>query len=644
MADGSPCLVEQIFFLPGMRGLAGRRGHRQRTLCGGGHPPLAHHLRPCGLAAATMLAAILREEHQDPPAAAASEPEPEPEPEPASEQASDAAAAPHPPPALAAPEEIVQKCVRDGVLATALHLYTSASCADAPPEARAVFRSGESLFTSKSWAAAAELVQEAMDLGYPDETRCHNLLGVCYYWLGRDEDATTHLLQAQSFEARQYAAAERHPLVDDKMEMAARVRSIVISWFEKHSTDGRMSREQCAAFVRSCRHDQCQEDDERIVQLFASHDSNADGYLSLKDFLSIYREKARDPKGMQVVWQNLNAQGFGPDLRPKLKPQHEPQLLLHIIGRTAQERAAALHCTACNKTVTISGSMADKSDQVSPHPLLKVCVCGGCFDRYMLSIVEPSSAVSKVTSCLYPDLLGGTEGKFATDADGRELRCRWCGEQRAPEARVQCDTCCKCICEDCVVRNFGPDELARVREDKAREEGGWKCYCCDNLSLAEHQSWLMRLISCAASEKEEKRKRQNRRKRLRQKEKKRTDLPDPAEADDRDSASNVSKRTGLVSELPGSDWAVLGPWRVDDWAAKVSKQTESLCSETYEVGERKWRVVLSGPSRNETGYVGLFLGCPESPEPLGCQNRARFILSIINQSTDVNAENYDSQE
>ena len=261
----------------------------------------------------------------------------------------------------------------------------------------------------------------------------------------------------------------------------------------------------------------------------------------------------------------------------------------------------------------------------------------------MLSIVEPSSAVSKVTSCLYPDLLGGTEGKFATGDDGRELRCRWCGEERAPETRVECDTCVKCICEDCVVRNFGADELARIREDKERESR-WKCYCCDSQSLAEHQSWLMRLISCAASEKEEKRKRQNRRKRLRQKEKKRMELPDPQQGSESDSASNAAKRTGLVSELPGSDWAVLGPWRVSDWAAKVSKQTESLCSETYEVGERKWRVVLSGPSRNETGYVGLFLGCPESPEPLGSQNRARFILSIINQSTDVNAENYDSQE
>ena len=122
------------------------------------------------------------------------------------------------------------------------------------------------------------------------------------------------------------------------------------------------------------------------------------------------------------------------------------------------------------------------------------------------------------------------------------------------------------------------------------------------------------------------------------------ELPDSQQGRECDSASNATKRTGLVSELPGSDWAVLGPWRVKDWAAKVSKQTESLCSETYEVGERKWRVVLSGPSRNETGYVGLFLGCPESPEPLGSQNRARFILSIINQGTDPNTENYDSQE
>jgi hypothetical protein len=620
-----------------------------------------------------MLAAMLREDVEKDVGAAAPEPEPEELLQPSAASSSSAAsscsssraagaprpASAHPPPpalhlaatlgtlAALTPDEIVQKCVRDGVLATALQLYTSVGCADAPPEARGVFRQAEALFTTKSWAQAAELVEKAMVLGYPDATRCHNLLGVCYYWLGRDEDATTHLLQAQSAETQQSAAADRHELVDDTSHMVARLRSIVEGWFRKHSTDGRMSREQCAAFVRSCRHDQCQQDDERIVQLFASHDSNADGYLSLKDFLSIYREKARDPKGMQVVWQNLNAQGYGADLRPKLKSQHEPQLLLHIIGGTPERSGpTALHCTACNKTVTLTGTLADKSDQICPHPLFKVAICGGCFDRYMLSIVEPSSAVRKVTSCLYPDLLGGTEGKFSTGVDGRETCCRWCGEERAPETRVQCDACCKSICEGCILRNFGADELERVKGDKV-QEGGWKCYCCDNSSLVEHQSWLMRLISCAASEKEEKRKRQNRRKRLRQKEKKRMDLPGtqqvPKDGAD-EPPSTAAKRTGLVSELPGADWSVLGPWRVTDWAGKVSKQTESLSSETYTVGERKWRVVLSGPSRNETGYVGLFLGCPEAPELLGSQNRARFILSIINQNADINSDNYDSQE
>lgn len=279
----------------------------------------------------------------------------------------------------------------------------------------------------------------------------------------------------------------------------------------------------------------------------------------------------------------------------------------------------------------------------------------------MLSIVEPSSAVAKVTSCLYPDLLGGHEGNFAVDDNGREECCRWCGSGSddgggaaggggavQAQERLQCDSCLKSMCERCVERNFGAAELDRIKLDKLY--GGWTCYCCDASSLHDHQSWLMRLITCAVSEKEEKRKRQNRKKRLRQKEKKRQD--DCQQAGERAAAGavgagagagNAAKRTGLVSDLPG-DWSVLGPWRVQDWSTKVSKQTESLSSETFEVSGRKWRIVLSGPSRNEAGYVGLFLGCPQSPEPLGCQNRARFILSIINQSTAAKSENYDSQE
>ena len=534
----------------------------------------------------------------------------------------------------------MQSAVRDGVLATALRLYLSGcsnSSNHAPPEAAAAFRSAEALFAAKSWAAAAELFSDSLRLGHQDLQRCHNLLGVCYYWLGRDAEATSHLLQAQSADIRH---DERCDLVrGSSATMVARLRSIVEDWFAQHSTAGQMSREQCAAFVRSCRHDKCQEDDERIVQLYRANDSDGDGFLSLEDFLGIYREKARDkPKGTQVVWQNLTAQGFGPDLRPKLSVQHEPKLLMQIIGGTPDGRPE-LHCTACDKRVTVLGSLQDKSDQICPHPLFKVAVCGGCFDRYMLSIVEPSSAVAKVTSCLYPDLLGAgsTEGKFPVDDAGREKCCRWCGEERA--ARVDCDTCDKCICEQCCARNFGSAEVERIKSlDKGSSGSGWSCFWCDGGPLRDHQSWLMRLISCAASEKEEKKKRQNRKKRLRQKEKKRQN--DGGEAGSTSARAAGAKGTqGLASELPGN-WSVLGPWQVADWST-VSKKKESLSSETYEVGGRKWRIVLSGPSRNETGYIGVFLGCPEAPEVLGSENRARFILSIINQAT---ADNYDSQE
>ena len=50
---------------------------------------------------------------------------------------------------------------------------------------------------------------------------------------------------------------------------------------------------------------------------FKQFDTDQDDMLTEEDFVGIYKSKAQTHRGQHVVWENLDSQGWGHDLRPK---------------------------------------------------------------------------------------------------------------------------------------------------------------------------------------------------------------------------------------------------------------------------------------------------------------------------------------
>ena len=144
-----------------------------------------------------------------------------------------------------------------------------------------------------------------------------------------------------SINKRPPPAKSRARLLDGKGEMVEGFRDIVAEWYERFSMMGRMTRQDCAGFIRGCRGDTCQWDDARVQAIFKEFDTDHDDILLEEDFLRIYKLKAENPRGQHVVWENLEMQGWGHDLKRKSlvyeqdsAAEEEQRLLLprHIIS------------------------------------------------------------------------------------------------------------------------------------------------------------------------------------------------------------------------------------------------------------------------------------------------------------------------
>lgn len=106
-------------------------------------------------------------------------------------------------------------------------------------------------------------------------------------------------------------------LVDSAKQMVPVFKDIVQSWFREFAPSGMMTRQECAAFIRSCRNDTCQWDDARIQAVYREYDTDNDDLLREEDFVRIYQTKASTYAGQQVVWDNLESRGWGYDLNRK---------------------------------------------------------------------------------------------------------------------------------------------------------------------------------------------------------------------------------------------------------------------------------------------------------------------------------------
>ena len=84
--------------------------------------------------------------------------------------------------------------------------------------------------------------------------------------------------------------------------------------FERYSTKGIMSKDQCNQFTAACLSTTSKRYDEKVRDLFSRYDYDNDGFLSQEGFLSFYEDAARENK-TTTVWSNLKSFGVNADFR-----------------------------------------------------------------------------------------------------------------------------------------------------------------------------------------------------------------------------------------------------------------------------------------------------------------------------------------
>lgn len=88
-------------------------------------------------------------------------------------------------------------------------------------------------------------------------------------------------------------------------------------WYDTYSTEGKMTREDCARFVKAVTNsrEDIGVEDQRIRGLFETYDKNKDGLLEREEFVGFYLECSLKPEKKRVVWDNLKTMGIRNDLK-----------------------------------------------------------------------------------------------------------------------------------------------------------------------------------------------------------------------------------------------------------------------------------------------------------------------------------------
>jgi len=111
------------------------------------------------------------------------------------------------------------------------------------------------------------------------------------------------------------------PLIMPDGTLNPLARKVFVEWFETYSENGKMSPEHCAAFIHSCTNDHCKADDKRVKEVFATYDTDRDGFLTLENFLDFYTSASKS-RG-HVVWNNLHAHHYRNDLKKATEVEEE---------------------------------------------------------------------------------------------------------------------------------------------------------------------------------------------------------------------------------------------------------------------------------------------------------------------------------
>jgi ubiquitin C-terminal hydrolase len=100
-------------------------------------------------------------------------------------------------------------------------------------------------------------------------------------------------------------------------EVIPELEAIFTFWYNQFSTNGKMTREDCAKFVKevTCAREEVTPDDHRVSYMFSSFDNINEGFLPRKGFLNFYFDATirNDKRG--AVWENLRNMLIRNDLK-----------------------------------------------------------------------------------------------------------------------------------------------------------------------------------------------------------------------------------------------------------------------------------------------------------------------------------------
>lgn len=129
-------------------------------------------------------------------------------------------------------------------------------------------------------------------------------------------------------------------LVNKSGQVTPQLNKVFNDWYDQYSTNGRMTREDCAKFVKNVTNarDDIQADDHRVNFLFTTYDIQNESYIPREGFVSFYVECTKKPDKKATVWENLRNMGYRNDLK-RLDEPYE----FHNIDKTLLPRYNLSH-------------------------------------------------------------------------------------------------------------------------------------------------------------------------------------------------------------------------------------------------------------------------------------------------------------
>lgn len=147
---------------------------------------------------------------------------------------------------------------------------------------------------------------ELLSLSHKSEEIKDELNGFSLRSLGFSNETLT-------LKRRYLAEIPQAPLLTEKNELSASLCVILKELFARFSSQGLMSKKQCAQFRSACVNDECEPTDRRITEIFRTYDDDRDEFLTESNFLDFYLAACKSNAG--AVYRNIETFGFRTDFK-----------------------------------------------------------------------------------------------------------------------------------------------------------------------------------------------------------------------------------------------------------------------------------------------------------------------------------------